>query len=140
MVETAGVEADMAEILPSSTDFTSPVSSRTAGKFKRPLAPLALVSDTGGEGCSPSKPPVAKRHRRALYEGRKTASSPAIADKAAAVKKEGSTGSSKPQSLSRSMSMLNPAEAERALKKSAQFAEACAKLSDDQSNLTADTR
>ena len=94
---------------------------------------------TGGEGCSPSKPPVAKRHRRALYEGRKTASSPAIADKAA-VKKEGSTGSSKPQSLSRSMSMLNPAEAERALKKSAQFAEACAKLSDDQSNLTADTR
>lgn len=142
MVETAAAAEDSVPHS-STSDFTSPVTSRNGGGgFKRPMAPLALLSDTVG---SPSRPSLAKRQRRALNnEGggsRRTASSPALADKGAAVKKEGSCGSGRPQSLSRSMSMLNPAEAERALATAAdQYLAACSKLSDDQSNITGDTR
>lgn len=145
MVETAASKSPEASVQPSSSDFTSPVTSRGGGGgFKRPFAPLALLSDTdpsvaaaAATGCSPSRPPNAKRFRLARNDGsRRTASSPAIADKA--VKKEGSSG--RPQSLSRSMSMLNPAEAERALASADQYLAACSKLSDDQSNITGDTR
>jgi len=163
------VESGSSPASPSSSflksavlDFTSPVTSRVPGSsslggpgsslgnsalqaghcggFKRPMAPLALITDQPQADGSPSRPPKAKRHKRSLNEGRRTCSSPAIAEKnKEGLSRKDSGGGQRP-SLSRSKSMMDPAASAAVIANADQFMEACSKLADEQSNLTADTR
>lgn len=151
----------------TNNDYTSPVSRRsgTAG-FKRPMAPCLLSEDivatassavAGNSNSSGSESSFSSssqssgsslssgsliqqpsKRRRALHDGRRSCSSPAIGEGGGGGGVMGgkvSKHSSSVRSLSRSKSMLDPAAA-------AQIMHACnlAAENGDLNNLTGDTR